>query len=400
MANKFQNALYLLAPDGNYIGQVISRWLVEFCTQIVGMSLLDSAVTAGSWTATITTGTDGASVVGQPAQLSAPSRSGGWTTTDIGRYITLTGMSDPSKNGIYRISGIISSSVVVLDIKFCVHEDGIPVSQTGLNWRLWDGTSSYRPAAASGNWAVLVGTYSDATTFHVKIDASTDAQRMPSLSIGPWATWNAGSHVWSDSRNTTARAVAGYNGGSYARMFAVGDTNRVMFGYYCPGSNVYGLEYFGEFTPAYGTVVDPKPACTISGGGSSSTPDYVVGAGRNTGSDGFANGTRFLSANSTTVISGTLEVPTCTSYDGSSVNSFKGWQRRWSMWSRKLYRFEILLSSLTAGYYERRGTLNGMWATGQDYMRAMPFGSLREYLHWGYGIVMHWNGSKVHFQAP
>jgi len=397
MADKFQNGLYLVSTDGNYNGQTFSRWLVEFLTQVVGMTLFDSKTGDGGWTATIATGSAGASVVGEVAQFDMTGDARSWTSSDIGRYITITGMSVPARDGIYRIKKIISTKIIELDIRFGVHEDGIPLAESGVSWRLWEGSSSYRPPVSS--WAVVQGDYKGSGlsgNWHTKIESSNWPQDIPWISIGPWATWNAGTDAWSDSRNTTSKAIYRDPGTAFS-VFAVADTNRAIISWFCRTTNYWGIMYFGEFTANYPVGTDPKPAMVWSGMVDRTTY-YALGYNCDNDANAPKNGMRALSSDDTTVLTYFPEIPSIVPYDGSSAVRIRGVLRRWSQFSRKFYRFEIPIMASTAGRFERRGVLKDVWIGGQDYVKAMPFGASREYLHLISGISIPWNGSKVHVQ--
>ena len=401
MAYFFQNGLVLTKSAAGAC-PLLCRWLVELCTRVAGMTLWDDNANT-KWSATLVggSGTLGRSVAGQPAQFDT-TLDGTYTFTsaNVGNYLTLTGMTPTNRNGIYRISKVISNRVVELDIKFGVHEDGIPPSSAGVSWRLWDTSSTCVPALS--DWCVIRGTYPTGGNWDLRIDVNTQDYNPPKFTMGPFATWNNSSHAWSDSRNMTQWTVDSSadfgNNGVQLNMFACTDTNRIvafMGKKSTTGQTTY-LWYIGAFSSFY-SASDPAPAIVWAGGtGNPGPQDPEIGACAN--NNVIRNSARWLAKDDLTTLQCFLELPDRNYADGLGVGLRSYYVRRWSAYSRKIYRQEIMVSYPYISWMERRGILIDFWAISHLYTRLMPFGTSREYISMPWGFAMPWNGSKVHVQ--
>jgi len=388
MAYSFQNGL-----SSSLGGLFLSRWLVELCTQVAGMTLFDSKVGDSQWTATISTGVNGASVVGQTDQLDTTGDGYSFTSADIGRYLTITGMTVPSRNGIYRITDVLTSKIVKFNAKVCVHEDGIPPGETGLTWRLWENSASYYPPADS--WAILQGAYSVGGNWHLKVRASNSC---PYFALGPYATWDAGTHAWSatDARNTSDYQPSNdesFGFASYGTLFACVDQNKIIV--WVANTGRYKTRgfflYVGEFT-AFHPSVDPGPMVVI--GCLAEAGIYQIFGSSGTDFLGTKSGGRWLAPDNRTTLTCYGEVP--------SIITGINWpieysiMQRWSAFNRKLQLQRVMMMYPSVPHTERRGLLKDIWSITGLNERLTPFGPSREYIHFGMGVCTPWNGSKVH----
>jgi len=401
---RFQNGLYLESPSETLGNAAVCRWLYEFATQICGWAAYDN--NDAKWTAVNGSGVSGASVVGAVDRFEVTGDAYNFVhATDAGRYLTITGMTGANRfrNGIYRILSVISSKVVVLDIKRGVHEEGIPLAQSGLTWRLWTGIVAGVTLPAASTWAVMRGAYRVASgNFDILLTAGLAGYLEPQFTLSPYATWDAGANAWAAGPpGPTTQSVTftvGYTQ-KISRVWAVGDQNVIMVSW-IPTNPGYGQFvhhfYLGEITPNY-PAVDPKPSIIAYGG--SNNIDAVIGAGA-TGQTGGSlwtlGGGRMLAADQLTSLPVYLSIPTCLATDGT--NRLAGLLNRWSARTKKFYRHEVTALSIAASNNEWRGRLIGLQACGAANVRAMPFGASLEYLHTFGGIVFPWNGSKSHVQ--
>lgn len=136
-----------------YWHRSLYRYIFEFLTKVVGWDDIDSP--DAGWDSVAASGVDGVTHASLPDRFSAASAS--FALADVDKYLTITGMAAPNeeRNGIYQIKQVISSTEVVVHIKLGVHSDGLPLSLSGLSWRLWSGVT-HRPAINAV--AVVAGT--------------------------------------------------------------------------------------------------------------------------------------------------------------------------------------------------------------------------------------------------
>jgi hypothetical protein len=406
MAERFQNGLLLASVTASQCGRTFSRWLFEFATQICGWTARDSYdVGAGSYTNTQATGTNGASVVSEPQRLDITGDAYSFTAgVDEGRYLTITsGMPSgfEDRHGIYRIVNVLSSKIVELDIRFSVHDAGIPHPATGLNWRLWGPEATDVPSGNASNYGVIrgTGTQGGAYSFDFRFIEQTTDSYFPRFEIGPFGTWTPGSPgSWSDSRNTTVFDNWNNNGCDNCRIWAAGDSDRIIIGIReLDNTQIWNMLYIGEIDAFYDNSVDPNPVLVWHGENDSNADrDDIFGAGLAT-STTFHNGGRGLAEDDLTTVSYYANF-----LQTSPVSGDKWWtsglQRRWSQRTRRIYRQSFMVESRTASHMELRGYLRRVWLGGRSLSRAVPFGRNSEFLHVVGGLIMPWNGSGVHEQ--
>jgi hypothetical protein len=376
--------------------------MYEWATQVVGMDAYD--YNDAGWTAIEDSGTNGATVAGAPERFDITGDSHNFVDADKGKMLTITGITgtdaEIARNGIYRIQQIISSKVVQLDILHGVHEDGLPSGKSGLNWRLWDTTNaSHNPPAGTDDWAVFRGTYSDSNKFDVKIRAGAvgDPAGNPSFTLGPYGTWNTTSHDF-DGYDTAESPWAGgwWHNALVYRVWASGDKDRIFIYAYSVTNPLSLYFYFGEITPNYPSH-DPRPSIMMVGSPDTNDSTRMRIIGYYLTGDVY-NGMRWLSHDNSTTVTGYWQIPSVLA--SNNTNRIADVRRRWSQWSRDLYRFEVLCECRTSLHMEHRGILKNVWASSRDYFNGViAFGTNLEYLYLVGGIVIPWNGSKVHVQV-
>jgi len=394
MADRFQNGLLLTTPTAGQVGRTFSRWLFEFATQICGWTARDSySIGSGSYTATRGTGANGASVAGEPQQLDITGDAYNFAAgTDEGRYLTLTNFAADSadRNGIYRIVNVVSAKIVELDIRFSVHDAGIPHPSASLAWRLWGPEAADIPSHNAGNYGVIrgVGTTGGGYSFDVRFKQKTTLSDFPEYQVGPipaspWTIGAPGS--WPDAKQTTLYSIQ------------VGDSDRITV---CiremDNVKIWDWVYLGEMDAFYSNVIDPNPCLIWQGHNDTGDKKNVFGVALSTATF-FYNGGRGLAEDDLTTIP-YFPMFFQTSPTASSITMVQGLQRRWSQRTRRIYRQAMIVESQTAGHMELRGTLRRCWVGGQDLLRGTPFGRNAEFLHIVGGLIFPWNGSGVHEQ--
>jgi len=398
MADRFQNGLHLTSPAASQCGRTLSRWLVEFLTQVCGWTVVQAV--AGNWTNTVASGSGGASVTGAPRRFSIGSGYTFSSATDVGAYLTITGFTGryASRNGVYRIERVISDTVVELEVERSLHEDGFPRALSGLAWRLWRPTASYVPT--SGDVIVLKGhgTTGAGYDYHLHINVRSSNCYFPEFRISPWAGWL--SPGWADGRVIAATGMDSYSnslsGTDDVYVWAAGDADRVTWmmrtdnDYYS-----WHFGYLGEIDPK-DALNDPRP-CVIwtgSNAGVSGVGDDVdtfLGYG-SVGT--ILSGGKWLSFDDTTTVTGYAMIA-CTSPTTDNAPVITGSERRWNELSRLRIRQPILCECRTANYMEVRGALRRVWATCRGAQINEVQGVNGEYLHLKGGIVLPWCNTKA-----
>jgi hypothetical protein len=401
MADRFVNGLKLTAPASAQCGRTFSRWLVEWLTQVCGWTVVDEV--SGNWTNVIASGAAGESVSSLPNQFDIGSGYS-FTSADIGRYLTITGFSGrfASRNGIYYIRRIISSTAVELAMEESVHEDGFPPGIPGLSWRLWSSEASYVPTAADVIVLGGTGTTGSGYTFHLHINVRSTNSYFPEFRISPFGSWSAGSHSWSDLRYTSALGIDNWNNSlistDVCRVWAVGDSDRAVImirtedNYYA-----WHMIYLGEIDSFFPTD-DPKPCILWAGsnrGQTTPAADNITLVGY--GADSNINGRGlWLSYDELTSVTGYLAFPHSPySSDGNWVSEE---YRRFGQGSRSNFLLPLACECRTSGFMEIRGLLRRFWVTGRNHLRETPFGEYSAYLHVIGGLTFPWINTKTWYQ--
>lgn len=399
----FQNGLWLeWTPYGApYVGTVVTRWLYEFLGYVVGRTIVDtpvgtawSNVVASEWSP----GT-GQSVAGEPDQFDIGTSTYNFQPEDEGAYLTISGFTPSTRDGIYRIRRVLSSKIVQLWITEGVHEDGIPTGQTAIKWRLWR-TSDATYIPVEGDSFVFAGTglTNAGYTYHVKATVSgTGSSGFPTFEMGPYGNWDSVGHAWIDNRHTAALTAGADGTWNDGWLWAHADENTVFWWWRnsTRGSGEtetrWGFNYVGELDPFY-PANDPRPVFAWSNYAYIYDDTWrVLGYGQDSNSYRYMN---MLAHDDLTTVSAypmILHAPT------SFNDNWIGWYRtRWSQYSRKMYRFPIIAESRTSGFHEVRGALRGLWLTARATKPMLPYGSSHEYLHVLGGLSIPWHGSKTH----
>jgi hypothetical protein len=397
MAN-YQNGLLIKGSDAYYGGYVFTRWLFEWLTQVVGWTSHDH--NSSKWTDVEASGSGGTQglTTADSARVNMASSGRSWTVADTGKYLTVTALTTVVRNGVYRIADVEPSNILVLAIKQGVHENGFPNSES-FDWRLWNGNASnYIP---DGDWAVVRGAYSHTPTepnFDIKIMANTTYHGLPTVGIGPFGTWNNGTHAWSDARNTSQRMPGAESAPPAYHVWAYATDDHAVIAYWSvnPSGNKWPhFMYLGEITVC-DTVVDTNPGVVLAGGINIADSTYWQKA---LGADHYgtiADGLLWMIDVPTVEVAGSLQVPSILPRNDYHIYDLP--YRRVSSWSRRIYRIEIAVESVVTGHMENRGILKDVWSGGRYVQRVTPFGTNKEYLNTFGGLSIPWNGSKVHVQ--
>jgi hypothetical protein len=320
--------------------------------------------------------------------------------TDTGAYLTLTGLTE--HNGIYRINRVISSKVVELDTNFSVSDAGIVENQVDVAWRLWRPTATYCPVA--NDVAVLggLGTTGGGFPFHLHMNVRATNSYFPEFILSPFASWNAGTHAWTDSKRISAKGIDNWNNSvinvDNCRVFAAGDADRMVImlrmedDYYA-----WHFIYLGEIDTSY-PVLDTRPCVVVLGsnrGNATAAGDNVTLFG--TGADSsIYSGALWLAHDDVTSIAGRMMYYHCPV--NADSNYYAGKYRVFSQINRQRYLQQIVCESLTSGYMEIRGALRRVWLTTQDDNRFMVLGNSGNFAHIVGGVVLPWNASPIYYQ--
>jgi len=395
---RFQNGLYI--SHATNTGLTVSRWFVEFTTQILGWTLHDS--NDAGYASTIADASD-ISTTANSNELDFSTAAYSPTLADIGRYVTMLGNagwsdSEKEKIGIYRIINVDEvTEIVYVDILRGVHEDGLPSYPGAYNihYRLWDSTATYVPAI--NKYAVVRTPYLHGPAepnMDIYIQSNAAAGGHPYIAIGPFGTWNSATHVWNDTRNTTPILYATSTALTTPHIWAVGDDDYcVMILKNNTASEPLSLYYVGAIEPTAGTTIDTNPGVIIAG----YTQIGYCSFGQPNGNTIY-EGARWMAYNGGTnnvSVSGGPMVPQYIVGDSNLAFSVN---RTFSQWSGNIYRVEIMLRSTAIANMETRGITKGLWMCNR-YTPLTSFGTDPNFfLHTNGGVAIKWNGSKAHVQ--
>lgn len=393
MAERYQNALTMPSAANN-AGAAVSRWIVEFLTQVVGWTLHDSS--GANWTATEATGTNGATSGSNAAEIDITGDAYNFTGGDVGKFITLPSISgtaeEQARAGIYRIASVTSSKVIEVNIDQGVHVDGLPASKTSLAWRLW---SAY---PTTNDWAVLRAAYSHTPTepnFDVRlIVESTSYSLLPRMELGPYGNWNAGTNSWDDSRNISKLRSTGASGWTdIAYIWASADDTHFTCAFKASNQTTYDFISFGELL-RYHPTVDTNPSYVFHGFTTNTTGRLILAA--SSFSYSFVDEGSWLAEDDATTVpffmSGPKAAPGITGADGTLMDTDL---RKYSEWSGNIMPAEIPLECRTAMHMELRGEFEKAWLAPHYLPFFTPFGANQEFLNTMGGFTIPWNGSRV-----
>ena len=405
MADRFANGLKLTAPVAAQCGRTFCRWLVEWLTRLCGWTIVDAV--SGNWSNVVGSGTSGASVTSYPNRLNITGDAYSFdAVNDVGAYVTLTGFTGRyiTRNGIYRIRQIISAKVAELEVERSVHEDGFPAGLTGLSWRLWRPTAAYVPDSA--NVIVLGGTGSTGAgapyTFHLHITCRATNSYFPEFRMAPFASWNASTHAWNDSKYTAAQGIDDWSSSltsvDVVRVWGAGDADRAIMAMRVEdNSYAWHMIYLGEID-VKDAAADPKPCVTWIGcnpGNGTPGGDNSLWFGYGSSSTMNAGG-RWLAYDDLTTVTGyamLAHVPPSDNYNWIS-ETYRWWSER----TRARYRQPIICECRTTGFMELRGNLRRVWVTNRDTTRLEALGVNGDYLHLRGGLVIPWCNSRAWYE--
>lgn len=478
MPKRYQNGIDLSYVGSNYASRTFSRWMFEFLTKVVGWSVVD-IVSGTGWDNYVAQGSTASTTDSETILITSAGYA--FSSTDVDSYLTITGFSSPNdvRDGIYKIEQVTPAGgddySVRVNIIAGVHEDGLPVGASSLNWYLWRGDATYTPTAA--NVAVLEGTgytgaglnigtgtgdsitmagslatlddaaanfqtsdvgkyvtisgasnggnngkfqitarnsatqieYTNASgvtetsaftwaisyPFHLHIELWTSYQYPPIFRISPFASWNSGTHTWNDNRYTGQVYLSHSNWYiEYKDRYIVqaeADLDHITVSFTADNFGGYitpGFISIGEIDTFY-PLLDPNPIL-IHKFQQIDQARRAFGTYYDAGYGSF-NGYGLSWDDETTLTYRMMYHHTAANY---TSNFMLGSVRARSKFSDKLYRLPLFYESVTAGHTEIRGKARYAWITGHGNAGSTPFGANLEYMHGYYGYVFPWNGSR------
>jgi len=406
----YQNGLFLPNPrdlavnTAPYIGVTVCKWLYEWLRYVVGRPIIDEPV-GTKWNSSVaeewTTGT-GQSVAGEPDQFDIGSSTYNFQADDEEQgYLTISGLTPSTRDGVYRIRKVLSNKVVILYTRESVHEDGIPAGMSGIKWRLWRNTTTYTPDRLDSFVFSGTGLTNAGYTYHVHLwpTDNSSASDLPRFEMGPYGNWDNVGHAWSDSRHTAAwgpnyNEILKYQ---WSHCWAHADETSLTFFLHIDmrewsSRNLHVFYYhIGELNPFYPSQ-DPRPVIGLTGETYTYEDSYqLFGYGKSSRSS--YEGRMLGYDDLTTLTQYFMFLHSPTSYNDNWI----GWYRaKFSQYSGKMYRFPIIAESRTTGYQEIRGPLRNLWFTARATKPMLPYGTNREYLHLVGGLSIPWHGSRNH----
>ena len=377
--------------DGGYATarRIFRRLVYHWLTKVVGWSDVDKSGT--KWDqAPIDSGTDGAT----DAVDSEIFNSAGADFTVINPvdstkryYATITGFSNPERDGMYMVQRIESTTQFRISKAHCgAHTDGFLLGETGLTWRIdeWKDNDG-RPAI--GDWFVLGGTGAGGT-FHMRCVGDNSPSYSPDkFDISPFDDWDAVAHAWkTPARYTSQQGNLTEPWMDSALVFGVADLTHAVFWvrYYTydivTGSLYPNTYYFGDINP-FRPIVDTNPVVCIARQTSGDWNEW----------SGFYNNVGMIGADGTPT-TGRILWP---SLHGSSTTHFAdGLSKVYSEYSGRVFRHPLIVACYDASFHEVRGTLKSLEGFHHYGDRiCTPFGTNRDRLRLQFSCLP-WNGSK------
>lgn len=419
----FQNGLPIVTPTGvaDSAGRTFNKWMYQ-TLRVSGWSVIDSSGSA--WTSYKGTGSSGKTVLNEKAKFdTSVDASYVFTTADVGRYITIYGLTAPYEhiNGTWQILKVISDYVIELDILRGVHDSGLPNNPivTGLTWEVWAADTTDCPA--TNDWIVARGTGVERAApynfdVHIRVTAvgsdagSTYNSCFPAFIVGPYGNWNAVSHDWDDLRHTTEKATGG---SGFTRevdgilVFCCVDTDnfavviREVAGY---NTTVWDYINVGEFEPLAVEALDPRPIAITSG-----SNYWRTDGGRDASALGYGLDTDGQLYNGVRYLKWPDEVDTATAYIywdgiqpyvgtlGAATAVIGGEHRLKDPVNDRIYYQKLAIGNLenSAGAGEYRGFLKKFKYVSHTYYQIVH-GTNSAELALGTGISMKWHGATIH----
>lgn len=400
----------LESPAGlgyNWGYQHAKRLIYLWLKKVVGWSEIDikgngAWGSANRWDEPITSPrTDGASDATNPRKFTAAGMtaiSDGVVEGDVvmirptAAPLTAGGFADPTRNGFYMVSQVVSETELRLHTWFGVHTDGLPLGESGLNFEIHRfHTSALMPI--DEDQFVLEGTGVGGTFhMHCRNDHNINYGGGWQWDISPWPDWIAGStHAWSaaPSRHTTVsnRAGGGSSGAARCNVWGYADLTQVFV--VIQGVNTslqqqdVGALYVGDISPFH-AVADPRPVVVMRMDNRSLLNLWngiqISGSLYQIGADNLTQKT----ANLCNLV-----------VNQNNTQALLGHQHHTRSWySGRWVRVPVMVTEEEAGYEELRGQIKGIWRTHYYGPQLFtPVGASLEWLRIG-NLLMPWNGSK------
>lgn len=375
--------------------KLIFNWLVKVC----GWEDIEhSAISGDRYDDPQLTGTDGATDASDPTIFT--SATGGFDSTMVGSQLLVCptsppapsgGFLDPERNGFYFIRAVLDTNTLQLDQWRGVHTDGVPLSESGLNFEILRFRSYSTYAPVLNDYFVIRGTGGNTNQFDFKVTEVSGNYRRWDLQLSPFADWVAGS-PGSFSPSTRLTGVANLDGGygsDYAKVFGVADQSHAI---------IYIRDY------ADNGAINANPYVIYIGEIDSFNPlndarAFVLGA-REYDSGNMLNtmdtNLLTLGADDVTALNSSVGYVSYNTY--STSNALTGHGRARSDFSGRFVQTPLFIFEESAGFPEVRGTMRNWYMGhdngGGDTTILYPFGTNLNKLRIN-NTVIDWNGSRV-----
>lgn len=378
-----------------YGARHIRRLLFLWLTKVIGWSNLE---TSGSkWdSAQLGPLTDGATHASNIRRFS--SATGGFISAMEGAFLlikptaapaTAGGFADPTKNGFYRINRVYDTNTIDVDVLQGVHTDGLPLSESGLNFEVHD----FQPSSelpSDGDYFVVRGVGTGGN-FDAKFTEDYGVNYAPTrIILSPFGDWVAGApgSFSPGTRITDESRLDHQPFADRAWIWAVGDLTQmiVWVRYFNTAYSAQDSQfiYLGDITPFH-PVQDTNPVVVVNAtlGGSLDEISAIR-----------ASSTKMLGADDTTSITPKLI------YSSEHANSAAGWhsgsREDRSYHSGRYARTPLIVYSNTVGNIEIRGQYKNLDHGHFNGPRGpVPFGTSRDRIRFFTQCSAPWNGSKI-----
>jgi hypothetical protein len=356
--------------------------------KVVGWSDVDKS--GSNWdNPTLAGASDGATDASDPEIFN--SATGGFSGIDPSDstkryYLVGTGFTDSTDDGFYLIGRVESDNQIRIRKNFSgVHTDGLPLSETGVTWRVEE-FKDLGGLPAVGDWWVLGGT-GVGGTFHLYcLSDNSPTWSQDKFQISPYDDWDAIGHAWDAPPRYTA-----FQGNWNERyddrhlLFGVADLTHAVFWTrgYDFNNNIIdypNLYYFGDMNP-FRPTQDTRPVICIARQADSNWNTWK----------GFMDSVGMIGSDGTQTL-GRIIVPTV--HGSSSEHMLDNVAKTQSKHSGKVFRHPLVVVCRDASYAEIRGTLKSLEGFHRyGGLVGSPFGTSRDRLRLQFES-MPWNGSK------
>jgi hypothetical protein len=300
---------------------------------------------------------------------------------------TSGGFSDATRNGFYWINQVVDDETLYVDTWRGVHTDGLPLSESGLNYEVHRFRTGGTYLPQNDDFWVLAGTGTGGDFHMYLLNDSVQNYAYSQIWVSPWDDWDAGTHAWKSPARYTSKS--NYNNDPHTDKclcYGFADLTHCFFYYrgydYNWAAKLPQWFYVGDIEP-FNPTDDPRPVVLNTGhtGNTTVTNTYTY----------MYDKVRMVSHDLTQQTAGLLKMSL---YIDSSTGILDGTTRASSRFSGKYYHTPLVVVEDTTGKTEVRGRLKNCYFTHDNGPRIFtPVGTSLDLLRLS-NVSIKWNGSK------